>query len=103
MTDHCEAVARILLAGRPGEVYNIGAHDEKTNLWVVKEILRELGRPESLISFVADRPGHDLRYAIDSGKSYRELGWKAKHRMEEELPKVVEWYCRNQDWWEKKQ
>lgn len=103
VTDHCEAVARILLAGRPGEVYNIGAHDEKTNLWVVKEILRELGRPESLISFVADRPGHDLRYAIDSGKSYRELGWKAKHRMEEELPKVVEWYCRNQDWWEKKQ
>ena len=81
--DHCSAIDRIIRDGRVGEVYNIGGHNERTNLEVVKTILRELDKPESLISFVTDRPGHDQRYAIDPGKIHRELGWLPATRFDE--------------------
>ncbi|HLF96120.1 MAG TPA: dTDP-glucose 4,6-dehydratase [Methylococcaceae bacterium] len=105
--DHCRAIERVLEAGRPGEVYNVGGESEKTNLDVVKalcalldELLPESPhRPhEKLIEFVADRPGHDLRYAIDTGKICRELGWVPQETFATGLRKTVEWYLANRDW-----
>jgi dTDP-glucose 4,6-dehydratase len=98
--DHCEAIDLILRGGRAGEVYNIGGHNERTNLDVVKTILRELGKSESLITYVSDRPGHDLRYAIDPGKINAELGWTPRTGFDRGIKKTVRWYLGNRAWWE---
>ncbi len=97
--DHCAAVDRILQNGRVGEVYNIGGHNERTNLEVVKTILHELGKPESLISYVKDRAGHDLRYAIDPTKMMKELSWEPATAFDEGIKQTVQWYLNNEDWW----
>lgn len=99
--DHCEAIDRVMRSGRPGEVYNVGGHNERTNLQVVKAILAELGKPESLISFVTDRPGHDMRYAIDPAKIQQELDWNPETRFEEGIAHTVRWYLDNRDWWQR--
>ena len=98
--DHCAAIDLILRNGADGEVYNIGGHNERTNLEVVKTILRELGKPESLITYVKDRPGHDLRYAIDPSKIHRELGWLPKTDFDEGIRKTINWYLQNRPWWQ---
>ena len=97
--DHCKAIDIILKRGKEGEVYNIGGHNEKTNLEVVKTVLRVLNKPESLIKFVADRPGHDMRYAIDPAKMETELGWKPEYTFDTGIVKTIQWYLDNQDWW----
>lgn len=97
--DHCAAIDRIIHDGREGEVYNIGGHNERTNLEVVKTILRELGKPESLIAFVRDRAGHDLRYAIDPAKMMAELGWRPTTGFDEGIKRTVKWYLEHEDWW----
>ena len=91
-------VDMIIKNGRDGEVYNLGGHSEKTNLEVVKTILHELGKPESLITYVSDRPGHDLRYAIDSTKTEEELGWKLTYDFNHGIKDTVKWYINNEDW-----
>ena len=96
--DNCEGIDLILKKGKPGEAYNIAAGNERTNIEVAKLILKSLNKPESLIKFVADRPGHDRRYSLDTTK-IRRLGWKPKHRFEEDLEKTVEWYVKNKWWW----
>lgn len=98
--DHCEAIDLIVRKGRVGEIYNIGGHNERTNLSVVKEILSILGKDESLIEYVTDRPGHDLRYAIDPTKISKELGWLPKTSFEEGIKKTVQWYLDNKEWWQ---
>ena len=98
--DHCAAVDSIIRRGKAGEIYNIGGHNERSNLDVVKTILRELGEPESLIIFVADRPGHDLRYAIDPEKIRRELGWQPATSFQDGIRATVQWYRNHQDWWQ---
>ena len=100
VTDHCTAIDLIVRNGRSGEVYNIGGHNEKTNLEVVKTILKALGKPESLIRFVKDRPGHDLRYAMDPTKIETELGWKPEYTFDTGIQKTIEWYLENREWWE---
>ncbi|GAB6136342.1 dTDP-glucose 4,6-dehydratase [Thermococcus prieurii] len=97
--DHVRAVETVLLKGEPREVYNVSAGEEKTNLEVVKTILKLLGKDESLIEFVEDRPGHDLRYSLDSWKITRDLKWRPKVSFEEGIKLTVEWYLRNEDWW----
>jgi dTDP-glucose 4,6-dehydratase len=96
--DHCEAIDLIIRNGKVGEVYNIGGHNEKTNLEVVKLILKQLKKPESLIKFVSDRAGHDLRYAIDPTKIFNELGWIPKTKFNEGIKLTVDWYVQNLDW-----
>jgi dTDP-glucose 4,6-dehydratase len=96
--DHCRALLEVLERGRVSETYNIGGRSEMTNLELVKQVLRELGKPESLISFVKDRPGHDRRYAMDTAKIERELGWKSAHSFAGALPKTVNWYINNTEW-----
>ena len=98
--DHCAAVDSIIRRGKAGEIYNIGGHNERSNLDVVKTILRELGEPESLITFVADRPGHDLRYAIDPEKIRRELGWQPATTFQDGIRATVQWYRDHQAWWQ---
>lgn len=98
--DHCLAIDRVLEAGRPGEVYNVGGSNERTNLEVVQSILRLLGKPDSLLTFVPDRLGHDRRYAIDDEKLQIELGWKPVTDFQSGLRKTVEWYERHRSWWE---
>ena len=100
VSDHCDAIDLIIHKGRVGEVYNVGGHNEKTNLEVVKTILKALGKPESLIEFVTDRPGHDLRYAIDPTKLETELGWKPKYTFETGIRQTIQWYLDNREWWE---
>ena len=100
VTDHCKAIDLVVRKGRDGEVYNIGGHNEKTNLEVVKTILKCLGKPESLIKFVTDRPGHDLRYAMDPTKIVNELGWKPEHDFESGIRDTIDWYLNNKEWWE---
>lgn len=100
VSDHCDAIDLIIHNGRVGEVYNVGGHNEKTNLEVVKTILKALGKPESLIEFVTDRPGHDLRYAIDPTKLETELGWKPKYTFETGIRQTIQWYLDNREWWE---
>ena len=98
--DHCEAIDLIIHKGRVGEVYNIGGHNEMRNIDIVKMILKELDKPESLITYVTDRKGHDLRYAIDPTKIHNELGWLPKTKFADGLKKTVEWYLNNREWWE---
>jgi dTDP-glucose 4,6-dehydratase len=97
--DHCAAVFDILMQGRAGEVYNVGADNERRNLDLVRTILAHLGKGEGLIEFVPDRPGHDRRYAIDSSKIRTEIGWKPLHDLERGLAETIEWYCQNELWW----
>lgn len=97
--DHCNAVWQVLKHGRSGHVYNIGADAEMTNLDLVHRILAYLKKPESLISYVADRLGHDRRYAIDSSKIHHELQWKPQRNFEEGLISTIEWYLQNENWW----
>ena len=101
VTDHCEAILRVLEAGRDGEVYNIGGNSERENITVVKQILKLLCKGEESIHYVTDRPGHDLRYAIDNTKIRKELGWEPQHSFETALAKTVEWYVTNRDWWQR--
>lgn len=96
--DHCTAVWKVLTEGRPGEIYNIGGNNEKKNLEVVGLILERLGKPESLITHVKDRPGHDRRYAIDSSKIMDELGWKPSVTFEEGIRRTIDWYLANGEW-----
>lgn len=98
--DHCAAIDLILHQGKEGEVYNIGGHNEKTNLEVVKTILKELGKPESLITFVKDRAGHDMRYAIDPSKTRRELNWEPTILFNEGIKETVKWYLEHNEWLE---
>jgi dTDP-glucose 4,6-dehydratase len=98
--DHCAAVVAALFEGKPGAVYNFGGGNEMVNLDVVKLILKKLGKPESLISFVTDRLGHDRRYAIDSSFAQRELKWKPLRSFEEGLEETIQWYIENRSWWE---
>ena len=99
--DHCKAIDLILHRGKVGEVYNIGGHNEKANIDIVKMILAILGKPESLITYVADRKGHDLRYAIDPTKIHNELGWLPETKFEDGIQKTVQWYLDNKPWWER--
>lgn len=99
--DHCRAIDMIIHDGKVGEVYNIGGHNEKTNLDVVKTILKHLGKPESLITFVGDRLGHDLRYAIDPTKISNELGWLPTTKFDDGIKQTIDWYLDNKAWWEK--
>ena len=96
--DHCEAILAVLERGRVGETYNIGGHNEYENIAIVRRVLSELGKPESLIRYVKDRPGHDRRYAIDASKIERELGWKPRFRFEDALPLTIEWYRSHSAW-----
>ena len=98
--DHCRAINLIVRKGTPGEVYNIGGHNERANIDVVKTILRQLGKPESLISYVTDRAGHDLRYAIDPTKIGNELGWKPETMFDDGLSQTIQWYKDNRNWWQ---
>ena len=98
VTDHCRAIDLIIHRGKDGEVYNVGGHNEMKNIDLVRFICRELGKPESLITFVEDRKGHDLRYAIDPSKIYAELGWKPETRFEVGIRKTIRWYCENFDY-----
>ncbi len=100
VADHCSALEAVLREGAVGEVYNIGGHNERTNLEIVKMILRFMGRDESLITFVKDRPGHDRRYAIDASKMKRELGWTPAYDLERGLAETVAWYVAHRQWWE---
>jgi len=97
--DHCRAIDMILENGRVGEVYNIGGHNEKANIEVVKIILNELDKPESLITYVTDRKGHDQRYAIDPTKIHNELGWLPETKFEDGIKKTIQWYLDNESWW----
>ena len=97
--DHCAAVFDVLMQGRAGEIYNVGADNERRNLDLVRSILSHLGKSEDLIQFVPDRPGHDRRYAIDSTKLRTELGWKPLHDFEKGLAQTIEWYRQNESWW----
>jgi dTDP-glucose 4,6-dehydratase len=99
--DHCSAIDTVLSKGICGQVYNIGGNNEKHNIDIVKLILAELGKSESLITFVKDRLGHDRRYAIDSSKIMRELGWKPSATFEQGIKKTIGWYLANRAWWEK--
>ena len=97
--DHCRAIDLVIHNGRVGEVYNIGGHNEKANIEVVKIILEQLGKPESLITYVTDRKGHDQRYAIDPTKIHDELGWLPETKFEDGIRKTIQWYLDNEDWW----
>ena len=99
VSDHCEAIDLIIHKGKVGEVYNIGGHNERTNLQVVQTILKALDKPESLIKYVKDRPGHDRRYAIDPTKIETELGWKPKYNFDTGIAQTIQWYLDNEDWW----
>lgn len=97
--DHCKAIDRIVHDGKVGEVYNIGGHNEMRNIDIVKIILKELGKPESLITYVADRKGHDMRYAIDPSKIHKELGWLPETKFADGIKKTIQWYLDHQEWW----
>jgi dTDP-glucose 4,6-dehydratase len=99
--DHCRAIDLVLHKGRAGEVYNIGADNERTNMEIVTTILDILNKPRSLITYVKDRPGHDRRYAMDAAKLTRELGYTVSVSFETGLRETVTWYLEHKDWWEK--
>ena len=98
--DHCRAIDMIIHCGKPGEVYNIGGNNEKRNIEIVRLICRELGKPESLITYVPDRKGHDLRYAVDPAKIRRELGWEPQTDFIGGMRGTIRWYLENRSWWE---
>ena len=98
--DHCRAIDLILREGTVGEVYNVGGHNEMRNIDIVKLILKKLGKPESLITFVTDRKGHDMRYAIDPTKIHNELGWLPETKFADGLDKTIDWYLTHREWWE---
>ena len=98
--DHCRAIDLIIHKGRVGEVYNVGGHNEMKNIDIVKIICKELGKPESLITYVADRKGHDMRYAIDPTKIHNELGWLPETKFVDGIKKTIKWYLDNKEWWE---
>jgi dTDP-glucose 4,6-dehydratase len=100
VTDHCKAIDMIIRGGRDGEVYNIGGHNEMRNIDIVKLICAELGKPESLIKYVEDRKGHDLRYAIDPTKIHTELGWLPETKFSDGIKSTIKWYLDNRSWWE---
>ena len=100
VTDHCSAIDAILRRGKPGEVYNVGANCEIDNLSIVKMICRAADAPEELITFVADRKGHDLRYALNTEKLRRELGWQPATAFDDGLRRTIQWYRDNMWWWE---
>lgn len=97
--DHCEGILTILEKGKEGESYNIGGGNERTNIEITKKILEIIGKPESLIKFVKDRPGHDRRYALDYGKIKNELGWEPKMDFSKGLAATIDWYKNNEKWW----
>jgi len=99
--DHCSALDAVLHKGKSGEVYNIGGNNEKKNIEIVKLILLELEKPETLITFVEDRLGHDRRYAIDADKLKRELGWEPKHSFEKGMHETIQWYLDHKEWWQR--
>jgi dTDP-glucose 4,6-dehydratase len=98
--DHCVAIDIVLHQGRVGEVYNIGGNNERTNLQIVKTILKELNKPESLITFVKDRKGHDLRYAIDPSKMIHEFNWQPITDFDKGIKTTIKWYLNNKQWWQ---
>ena len=98
--DHCKAIDLVIRKGRVGEVYNIGGHNEMRNIDIVKLICKELNKPESLITYVTDRKGHDMRYAIDPTKIHTELGWLPETKFADGIKKTIRWYLENQAWWE---
>ena len=98
--DHCKAIDLVMRKGRVGEVYNIGGHNEMKNIDIVRLICKELGKPESLITYVTDRKGHDLRYAIDPTKIHNELGWLPETMFKDGIKKTIRWYLDNQSWWQ---
>ena len=98
--DHCKAIDLIIHKGRIGEVYNVGGHNEMKNIDIVKLICQKLGKPESLITFVTDRKGHDMRYAIDPTKIHTELGWLPETKFADGIDKTITWYLENKSWWE---
>ena len=98
--DHCKAMDLIIRKGRAGEVYNIGGHNEMKNIDIVKLICKALDKPESLITYVTDRKGHDMRYAIDPTKIHNELGWLPETKFADGIQKTIRWYLDNRDWWE---
>ena len=98
--DHCKAIDQIIRKGRVGEVYNIGGHNEMANIDIVKLVCAELGKPESLITYVTDRKGHDMRYAIDPAKIHAELGWLPETMFAEGIRKTIQWYLTHREWWE---
>ena len=98
--DHCRAIDLIIHSGRGGEVYNVGGHNEMKNIDIIRLICRELGKPESLITYVEDRKGHDLRYAIDPAKIHNDLGWLPETKFSEGIIKTIRWYIGNREWWE---
>lgn len=97
--DHCRALEFVIQKGFPGEIYNIAANQEKTNLELIHSLLDIMGKPKELIKFVADRPGHDRRYALDTSKIARDLGWQPSHSFEEALAATVDWYLSHESWW----
>ncbi len=99
VSDHCEAVDTVMREGEKGEIYNISGGEEKTNLEVVRTILDLMDKDDSLVEFVEDRPGHDVRYSLDSTKIREELGWKPKHSFKDGIKETVEWYLKNEWWW----
>ena len=98
--DHCRAIDLIVRKGRVGEVYNVGGHNEMRNIDIVRIILKELGKPESLITYVKDRAGHDMRYAIDPAKIHEELGWLPETKFADGIKKTIRWYLENREWWQ---
>ena len=98
--DHCRAIDLVIRRGRIGEVYNIGGHNEMRNIDIVRLICRKLGKPESLITYVPDRKGHDLRYAIDPTKIHTELGWLPETKFADGIGQTIDWYLAHRDWWE---
>ncbi|WP_068779051.1 dTDP-glucose 4,6-dehydratase [Paenibacillus sp. GM2] len=97
--DHCSAIDLVIHKGRNGEVYNIGGNNERTNVHIIKTILKQLGKSESLMTYVKDRPGHDRRYGIDPTKTMTELGWKPRHSFETGIRETIKWYLDNKEWW----
>ena len=97
--DHCSAIDLVIHKGRNGEVYNIGGNNERTNLHIVKTILEQLDKSESLMTYVQDRPGHDRRYGIDPTKTMTELGWRPEHSFETGIQETIKWYLNNKEWW----
>ena len=101
VSDHCSAIWTVFEQAEAGAVYNVGGNNEQPNIAVVKLLLQILGKPESLIEYVTDRPGHDRRYAIDASRIRDDLGWEPARTFDEALPATVQWYLDNREWWER--